>query len=141
MSLPYRIFIGVIIMTHDLIVRGGTIVDGSGLPGIQADVAITNDKITEVGVLNGELSKKEIDAAGLTVSPGFIDAHTHMDAQLFWDDIGSNSCWHGVTSVVMGNCGFTLAPCSEANKDLVLNNLERAEDWCEFYDPIFYDNW
>jgi N-acyl-D-aspartate/D-glutamate deacylase len=115
-------------MTHDLIVRGGTVVDGSGLPGIRADVAITNDKITEIGVLNGELAKKEIDAAGLIVSPGFIDGHTHMDAQLFWDEIGSNSCWHGVTSVVMGNCGFTLAPCAEAHKDLVLNNLERAED-------------
>ena len=115
-------------MAHDLIIRGGTVVDGSGLPGVTADLAIDGDRIAEVGQLNSETAKQEIDADGLVVSPGFIDGHTHMDAQLFWDDIGTNSCWHGVTSVVMGNCGFTLAPCSAENKNLVLHNLERAED-------------
>ena len=106
-------------MAHDLIIRGGTVVDGSGLPGVTADLAIEGDRIAKVGKLNNETAKQEIDADGLVVSPGFIDGHTHMDAQLFWDDIGTNSCWHGVTSVVMGNCGFTLAPCSAENKNLV----------------------
>jgi len=121
-------FLGDYTMAYDLIIRGGTVIDGSGLPGVLADVAITGDKIAAIGRLNGELAEQEIDASGLVVVPGFIDGHTHMDAQLFWDDIGSNSCWHGVTSVVMGNCGFTLAPCAEVDKNLVLNNLERAED-------------
>ena len=115
-------------MAYDLLIRGGTVVDGSGLPGITADIAVEGDRIAAIGKLDGEAAKQEIDADGLVVSPGFIDGHTHMDAQVFWDDIGSNSCWHGVTSVVMGNCGFTLAPCSEADKNLVLHNLERAED-------------
>ena len=69
-----------------------------------------------------------IDAEGHVVAPGFVDGHTHMDAQVFWDPIGSCSCYHGVTSVVMGNCGFTLAPCRESEADLVFRNLERAED-------------
>ena len=72
--------------------------------------------------------KEVIDAQGAVVSPGFIDGHTHMDAQVFWDSLGTCSCWHGITSVVMGNCGFTLAPCRESEKHLVMRNLERAED-------------
>jgi N-acyl-D-aspartate/D-glutamate deacylase len=69
-----------------------------------------------------------IDAEGQVVAPGFIDGHTHMDAQIFWDPLGTSSCWHGITSVVMGNCGFTLAPCAEADKHMVVRNLQRAED-------------
>ena len=69
-----------------------------------------------------------IDAEGQVVAPGFVDGHTHMDAQIFWDPLGTSSCWHGITSVVMGNCGFTLAPCAEADKHLVVRNLQRAED-------------
>jgi len=115
-------------MAYDLLIEGGTVVDGSGLPGERADIGVTDGMIAAIGDLKGEAAKETIDAEGQIVSPGFIDGHTHMDAQIFWDDIGSNSCWHGVTSVVMGNCGFSLAPCAEADKNLVLHNLERAED-------------
>jgi N-acyl-D-aspartate/D-glutamate deacylase len=115
-------------VTYDLIVRNGTVVDGSGLPGYRADIGISGGMIAEIGDLRGQAAKQTIDAEGHTVAPGFIDGHTHMDAQIFWDPIGTNSCWHGVTSVIMGNCGFSLAPCAEKDKALVLRNLERAED-------------
>src|ERR1700719_4083482 len=112
---------------YDIIIRNGTIVDGSGMPRFRADVGIAGSKITAIGRLH-ENARETIDADGHIVSPGFIDGHTHMDAQVFWDPIGTCSCWHGVTSVVMGNCGFSLAPCAEKNKLLVMRNLERAED-------------
>ncbi len=114
-------------MSHDLIIRGGTIIDGSGLPRYQADVGIKGGRITAIGKVSGP-ADEVIDAEGHVVAPGFIDGHTHMDAQVFWDPLGSCSCWHGVTSVVMGNCGFSLAPCAEKDKLLVMRNLERAED-------------
>ena len=75
-----------------------------------------------------ERGREEIDAEGHIVAPGFVDAHTHMDAQVFWDELGTSSCWHGVTTVVMGNCGFTLAPARPDERALVVRNLERAED-------------
>src|SRR6266852_2496423 len=112
---------------HDLIIRNGTIVDGSGLPRYRADVGIAKGKIAAIGRIN-ERAKEVIDADGHIVAPGIIDAHTHMDAQVFWDPLGTCSCWHGITSVVMGNCGFSLAPCAEKDKLLVMRNLERAED-------------
>jgi N-acyl-D-amino-acid deacylase len=115
-------------MAYDLLITGGTIVDGSGLPGYRADLAITGDRIAAIGDLKGQSAKQTIDADGKIVAPGFIDGHTHMDAQIFWDPLGTNSCWHGVTSVVMGNCGFSLAPCAEKDKHLVVRNLERSED-------------
>ena len=115
-------------MAYDLIIRGGTVVDGSGLPGYRADVGIHGDRIAAIGSLKGESARQTIDAEGQVVSPGFIDGHTHMDAQIFWDTLGTSSCWHGVTSVVMGNCGFSLAPCGEKDKHLVVRNLERSED-------------
>src|SRR6202035_1612696 len=97
------------------------------LPRYQADVGIEGGRITSIGKVSGP-ADEVIDADGHVVSPGFVDGHTHMDAQVFWDPLGTCSCWHGVTSVVMGNCGFSLAPCAEKNKLLVMRNLERAED-------------
>ncbi len=114
-------------MAFDLIVKNGMIVDGSGLPRYRGDVGIKDGKIAEIGRLTGA-AKQTLDADGHVVSPGFVDGHTHMDAQIFWDPIGTSSCFQGVTSVVMGNCGFTLAPCRAAEADLVFRNLERAED-------------
>lgn len=114
-------------MPHDLLIRDGIVVNGSGMPGIRANVAVSDGTISDIGDVNGR-AKRTIDAEGLVVSPGFVDGHTHMDAQVFWDRLGSCSCYHGVTSVVMGNCGFTLAPCKESDADLVFRNLERAED-------------
>jgi N-acyl-D-aspartate/D-glutamate deacylase len=102
-------------------------VDGSGSSGYRADVGIIDGKIAAIGRIN-EGAKQTIEADGHIVSPGFVDGHTHMDAQIFWDPIGSCSCYHGVTSVVMGNCGFTLAPCKQEDADMVFRNLERAED-------------
>lgn len=114
-------------MSYDLVVRNGMIVDGSGLGAFRADVGVVGNRIATIGRIRSR-GATEIDAEGLAVTPGFIDGHTHLDAQIFWDPIGANSCWHGVTTVVMGNCGFTLAPSSAENAALVVRNLERAED-------------
>ena len=114
-------------MQYDLVIKNGTVVDGSGLPRFRADVGVRRGRIATIGRIR-ERAREVIDADGQIVAPGFIDAHTHMDAQVFWDPLGTCSCWHGVTSVVMGNCGFTLAPCGAADKGLVIRNLERAED-------------
>jgi N-acyl-D-aspartate/D-glutamate deacylase len=115
-------------MTYDLVIRGGTVVDGSGLPRYLGDVGVTGGKIARIARRLRESGREEIDARDYVVAPGFIDGHTHMDAQVAWDPLGTCSCWHGVTSVVMGNCGFTLAPCKPDERHLVLRNLERAED-------------
>ena len=112
---------------YDLVIRNGTVVDGTGLPRYRADVGVSGDRIAAIGRI-GEKGKEEIDATGQVVSPGFIDGHTHMDAQVFWDPLGSCSCWHGVTTAVMGNCGFTLAPGSAEQRDMILSNIVRAED-------------
>ena len=114
-------------MSVDLVIKNGTIIDGSGGASYRADVTVDDGRIAAIGRFTGN-SQQTIDADGLVVSPGFVDGHTHMDAQVFWDPIGSSSCYHGVTSVVMGNCGFTLAPCKQEDADLVFRNLERAED-------------
>jgi N-acyl-D-aspartate/D-glutamate deacylase len=112
---------------YDLVVRNGEIVDGSGQPRYRGDVGVREGRIAAIGKI-GERGAEEIDAEGHVVTPGFIDLHTHMDAQVLWDPLGSCSCYHGVTSVVMGNCGFTLAPARPDERHLVVRNLERAED-------------
>lgn len=115
-------------MAFDLVVRNGMIVDGSGLPRYRGDIGVKDGRIAEIGRLDGAATAGTLDAEGRVVAPGFVDGHTHMDAQIFWDPIGTSSCFQGVTSVLMGNCGFTLAPCRESEADLVFRNLERAED-------------
>jgi N-acyl-D-aspartate/D-glutamate deacylase len=112
---------------YDLLIKNGVVVDGSGGARYPADVAVTGGAISKIGRIN-EKAKQTIDAEGQVVTPGFVDGHTHMDAQIFWDPIGSCSCYHGVTTAVMGNCGFTLAPCPADQADFVFRNLERAED-------------
>jgi N-acyl-D-amino-acid deacylase len=114
-------------MGYDLVIRGGTVVDGSGFGSFRSDVGVVGDRIAFVGPIR-EPGDHEVDAEGRVVTPGFVDGHTHMDAQVFWDATGSSSCWHGVTSAVMGNCGFTLAPVRPGERALVVRNLERAED-------------
>jgi N-acyl-D-amino-acid deacylase len=114
-------------MEYDLVIKHGMIVDGSGAPAYPADLGIKNGKITTIGRINAKAGR-QINAHGLVVSPGFVDGHTHMDAQIFWDPTGSSSCYHGVTTAIMGNCGFTLAPCAAKDADMVFRNLERAED-------------
>ena len=113
---------------HDLVIKNGLVVDGSGQPGYAADVAVNDGVITEIGDLESHEASRTIDAEGHIVSPGFVDVHTHMDAQLAWDPLGECSCFHGVTTAVMGNCGFTLAPVHSDARHLVVRNLERAED-------------
>ena len=114
-------------MAFDLVVKNGTVVDGTGAPGFRADIGVNDGKITAIGRL-GDKAYRTVDADDHVVTPGFIDGHTHMDAQIFWDPLGSCSCYHGVTSVVMGNCGFAIAPCAERDAGFVFKNLERAED-------------
>ncbi len=114
-------------MSLDTVIRGGTVVDGSGKPRFTGDVGIKDGRIVEIGKVTTQ-AKRTIDADGLIVSPGFIDGHTHMDAQIAWDPIGSCSCWHGVTSVVMSNCGFALAPCKPADREWYARCLSAVED-------------
>jgi N-acyl-D-amino-acid deacylase len=112
---------------HDLVIRNGLVIDGSGSPGRPADLAIDGGVIVEVGS-KVDRGRREFDAGGKVVSPGFIDAHTHLDAQIFWDPVSASLSSHGVTTAVMGNCGFTLAPSAESAMDLVLRSIERSED-------------
>ena len=114
-------------MNYDIIIKNGAIIDGSGAERFNGDIGIKDGIITTVGRVDGDATEV-IDAQGQVVSPGFIDGHTHMDAQISWDPLGTCSVWHGITTVVMGNCGFTLAPCAVKDKHLVVRNLERAED-------------
>ncbi len=113
-------------MPHDLLVRNGTIIDGTGAPRYRADIAIADGRISEIGNIGGG-AKRVIDASGLIVSPGFIDPHTHYDAQICWDPLITCSSWHGVTTVIMGNCGVGLAPCKPAERDIAAWNLVHVE--------------
>ena len=114
-------------MKADLVIRGGTIVDGSGGPAYTADVAVVGDRIASIGKHTGPAAD-EIDARGKIVTPGFVDVHTHLDAQLTWDPLGSPSNQHGVTSAVVGNCGVGFAPCKPADRDYLMFLMEGVED-------------
>lgn len=109
-----------------ILITGGTVVDGTGAPGVRRDVLIRGDRIEAVGDdLSGDTV---IDATGRIVAPGFIDIHTHYDAQVFWDPALTPSCYHGVTTVVAGNCGFSIAPTKAADRDLIARTMEKVED-------------
>lgn len=111
----------------DLVIRGGTVVDGSGAKRYRADVGVSGRRIATLGRVS-EPARRIIEADGLIVAPGFIDGHTHLDAQVMWDPLGTCSCYHGVTSVVMSNCGFTLAPCKPQDREWYASCLSYVED-------------
>ena len=113
-------------MSYDLLIKNGTVVDGSGASGFQADVAVNAGKIVEIGKVK-EGAKTTIDASDLIVAPGFIDPHTHYDAQMCWDSLMSCSSWHGVTTVITGNCGVGIAPCRPDNHEVVAWDLVNVE--------------
>jgi N-acyl-D-aspartate/D-glutamate deacylase len=112
---------------HDLVIRGGTIVDGSGGARFSGDVAIAGGRIVGVGAVSGR-GKRELDARGLLVTPGWVDVHTHYDGQATWDSLISPSCWHGVTTAVMGNCGVGFAPVKPGTHDYLIKLMEGVED-------------
>jgi N-acyl-D-aspartate/D-glutamate deacylase len=113
-------------MAYDVVIKNGRIVDGSGAPAFGGDVAITDGRIVAVGKVD-EPASRTVNADGLVVAPGFIDHHTHMDGQIFWDPLASSSCYHGITSIIMGNCGLTLAPCHPDDHDAALQTFIRVE--------------
>ena len=112
---------------YDLVIRDGTVIDGTGAPACRADVAVSNGVIVEVGHVPGK-GRGELDAHGLIVTPGFIDLHTHYDGQAIWSSRLDPSSEHGVTTVIMGNCGVGFAPCRPADRDLLCDTMEGVED-------------
>ena len=115
-------------MAHETIISGGTVVDGAGTAPRRADVAIDNGRISRVGDLAGEQAERSIDAAGKLVTPGFIDLHTHLDAQIGWEPEMRPSSYHGVTTALIGNCGVTFAPCAESNRSYLAKLMEAVEN-------------
>jgi N-acyl-D-aspartate/D-glutamate deacylase len=113
-------------MSYDLLIKNGTVVDGTGAPQYRADVAVANGKIAEIGKITAG-AKKTIDASDLIVAPGFVDPHTHYDAQICWDPLITSSSWHGVTSLVMGNCGVGIAPCKPDVREVAAWDLVNVE--------------
>jgi len=113
-------------MAYDLKITGGTIVDGTGKPGFAGDLGIKDGKVAALGKADGPAATT-IDATGKVVAPGFVDVHTHYDAQVLWDRMLSISPWHGVTTTVIGNCGFGVAPTRAAHRKLILQTLEKVE--------------
>jgi N-acyl-D-amino-acid deacylase len=110
----------------ELVIRGGTVIDGTGSPGVLADVAIDRGRVTAIGP--GLVGDRVLDADGCVVAPGFIDIHTHYDGQVFWDPALTPSCFHGVTTVIAGNCGFSIAPTRAEHRNLIARTLENVED-------------
>ena len=115
-------------MAHDLVITGGTVVDGTGADPVRADVAVDGDRITAVGTIVAAGAGRVTDAEGRHVTPGFVDLHSHLDAQVAWDPQMSSSCYHGVTSVMMGNCGMTFAPMRPGQAEVLANAMESVED-------------
>jgi N-acyl-D-aspartate/D-glutamate deacylase len=113
-------------MPADIVIRGGTLVDGTGAPGGRADIALSDGVVSDIG--EGLDGRRVLEAGGNIVAPGFIDIHTHYDAQVFWDPSLTPSCWHGVTSVVAGNCGFSIAPVRPEHRELLVRTLQHVED-------------
>lgn len=114
-------------MTHGLVIRNGQIVDGTGNPSYKGDVAVDGDTITALGTVTKK-GAREIEADGAAVTPGFVDLHTHLDAQIGWDPSLTPACWHGVTTVLMGNCGVTFAPVRGGDKEFLAEMMESVED-------------
>ena len=112
---------------HDTVIRGGTIVDGTGAERFVGDVAIDDGKITSVGGKAGP-AKQDVDADGLLVTPGWVDVHTHYDGQATWDPVLAPSSWQGVTTVLMGNCGVGFAPCRPNDREALVDLMEGVED-------------
>ena len=114
-------------MSHDLVIRGGVIVDGTGNEPFEGDIAIEGNTIAAIGTVE-ENGVEEIHADGNTVTPGFVDLHTHLDAQIGWDPHMTSVTWHGVTTALMGNCGVTFAPCKPDDREFLAGMMETVED-------------
>ena len=112
---------------YDTIIRNGTIIDGTGADRYVADIALKDGRVAAIGEIN-EQSKNEIDAKGKLVTPGWVDVHTHYDGQATWDPLLAPSSWHGVTTVVMGNCGVGFAPVKEKDRSFLIELMEGVED-------------
>ena len=112
---------------YDLVVRGGTVVDGTRVPKLLADVGMKDGRIAKIGRIDDSGSARVLDASDCIVAPGFIDVHTHYDAQIHWDPYCTISGWHGVTSVVLGNCGFGFAPCKPELRERAMLMMTRTE--------------
>ena len=112
---------------HDLVIRNGKVVDGTGEEAFMGDIAIDGDRITKIGLVEDK-GKEEIDAKGHLVTPGWVDIHTHYDGQVCWDSYLTPSCWHGVTTVVMGNCGVGFAPVKPGTEEFLVQLMEGVED-------------
>ena len=112
---------------YDTVIRDGMVVDGTGMPRRRCDVGIAGGRIARLGKIDPADADRVLDAEGLVVAPGFVDLHTHYDAQLFWDPYCTLSGWHGVTSVVIGNCGFGFAPVRPEDRERSMQSMTRVE--------------
>src|SRR5262245_39672574 len=112
---------------YDIVIRGGSIIDGTGQPAFSGDVAIAGGRIAEVGGTVGP-ARRDIDAAGLLVTPGWVDVHTHYDGQAMWDPLLAPSCWHGVTTTLFGNCGVGFAPVRPQHRAALMDLMEGVEE-------------